>query len=227
MARRRQDHPRRETFAPRLVIMAKSPVAGRVKRRLAREIGDVATVRFYRSALAHIVCRLAADPRWRTYLAVAPDTAVTAPIWPSPRNVARIPQGAGDLGTRMQALFERLPPGPVVIVGTDIPAIRPSHVARAFKLLGHADVVFGPTPDGGYWLVGQKRSPRPVVPFDGVPWSTEDALAATLANLRGKIVAFAPRLSDVDTPEDFSREGKNAERLMPSLGRRPLQPRRA
>ena len=194
--------------------MAKCPVAGRVKRRLARDIGDVAAIRFYRSTLARTVLRLGADPRWRTYLAVAPDTAVTASCWPSPGNVARIPQGAGDLGARMQALFDGLPPGPVIIVGSDIPAIRPDHIACAFKLLARSDAVFGPAPDGGYWLVGLKRSPRRLAPFAGVPWSTDEALAATLANLRGRIVAFAPTLSDVDTREDYRREGNLAERLV-------------
>lgn len=200
--------------------MAKSPVAGRVKRRLARDIGDVAAIRFYRGTLARTVLRLGADPRWRTYLAVAPDTAVTAPCWPSHSGVTRVPQGAGDLGARMQALFDGLPPGPVIIVGSDIPAIRPNHIARAFKLLGRADAVFGPAPDGGYWLVGLKRSPRRLAPFAGIPWSTEEALAATLANLSGQNVAFAPTLSDVDTRKDYRREGKLAERLVPKTARR-------
>lgn len=216
MASRGRSLPSRSSYAPRLVVMAKSPVAGRVKRRLARDIGDVAAIRFYRGILARTVLRLGADPRWRTYLAVTPDTAMAASCWPSLGNVMRIPQGAGDLGARMQALFDGLPPGPVIIVGSDIPAIRSSHIAGAFKLLAGSDAVFGPAPDGGYWLVGLKRSPRRLVPFAGVPWSTDKALAATLANLCGKNVAFAPRLSDVDTKEDYRREGTSAERLIPS-----------
>jgi len=193
--------------------MAKSPVAGRVKRRLAREIGDVAALRFYRTTLAHTVARLGADPRWRTYLAVTPDTSVTAPCWPSSPKLTRIPQGEGDLGQRMQSLFDRMPPGPVVIVGSDIPAIRPAHIARAFSLLVRAHIVFGPAQDGGYWLVGLKRSPRRLVPFAGVPWSTKDTLAATVANVHGQIIDFIPMLSDVDTLQDYRREGKFSERL--------------
>lgn len=200
--------------------MAKYPVAGRVKQRLARGIGDVAATRFYRSTLAHTVLSLGADPRWRTYLAVSPDTTVDAPCWPSSGNVARILQGAGDLGARMQSLFDGLPPGPVVIVGSDIPAIRPAHIIRAFKLLAGSDAVFGPAPDGGYWLVGLKRSPRRLAPFAGVAWSTENTLAATLANLRGRAIAFAPTLSDVDTKEDYRREGTSGERLVPRTARR-------
>jgi rSAM/selenodomain-associated transferase 1 len=200
-------------LAQHLIIMAKRPVAGSVKRRLARGIGDVAALRFYRAMLANTVARLGADPRWRTYLAVTPDTALTEPCWPVPRNVARIPQGHGDLGQRMQNLFDRMPPGPVVIVGSDIPAIRPAHITHAFNLLGRAEVVFGPAQDGGYWLVGLKRSPRRLVPFDRVPWSTEEALAATAANVHGRIVLFTQRLSDVDTMQDYLRERKSSERF--------------
>jgi len=193
--------------------MAKRPVAGRVKRRLAREIGGVAAHRFYRTTLTHTVGRLGADPRWRTYLAVTPDTSAAEPCWPVSRNLTRIAQGSGDLGQRMQNLFDSLPSGPVVIVGSDIPAIRPAHIARAFDLLGRADIVFGPAQDGGYWLVGLKRSPRRLVPFEGVPWSTKDALAATAANVHGRIVLFAPRLSDVDTMQDYLRERKSSQRF--------------
>jgi uncharacterized protein len=195
--------------------MAKRPVAGAVKRRLARDIGSTAATRLYRTALAHTLLRLSSDPRWRTYLAVSPDAALAEACWPSPTSIPRIAQGHGDLGARMQALFDRLPPGPIVVIGSDIPAVRPSHIAQAFKLLGRADVVFGPAKDGGYWLVGKKKSPRRLAPFRGVPWSTERALAATVANLRGQSIAFASTLADVDTGEDYARERHNAERLCP------------
>jgi rSAM/selenodomain-associated transferase 1 len=206
-------------FAPRLVIMAKRPVAGAVKRRLARDIGTTAATRFYRTALAHTLLRLSHDKRWRTYLAISPDAALAEACWPSPPRVARIAQGHGDLGARMQALFDSLPPGPVVVIGSDIPAVRPTHIAQAFKLLGRADAVFGPAEDGGYWLVGKKKSLGRLAPFRGIPWSTERALAATVANLRGRRVAFATTLADVDTGEDYAREQHNAERLCPLFSR--------
>src|SRR3546814_16124850 len=84
----------------------------------------------------------------------------------------------------MDRVMRVLPPGPAVIIGTDIPDIRPRHAAAAFRALGRHDAVFGPAADGGYWLVGLRR--RPTIPraFDGVRWSTEHALADTRANLR-------------------------------------------
>ena len=65
MARPLRGRQRRILLAQHLVIMAKRPVAGRVKRRLAREIGDIAALRFYRTTLANTVMRLGTDPRWR------------------------------------------------------------------------------------------------------------------------------------------------------------------
>jgi rSAM/selenodomain-associated transferase 1 len=202
----------RASFAPRLIVMAKSPRAGRIKQRLAASIGAVSAARFYRSCLAHTLLRLGRDPRWRTLLAVSPDNDVAAPLWP--RGIERLPQGNGDLGMRMQRLFRRLPPGPAIIVGSDIPAISPSDVAKAFKLLGNEDAVFGRAPDGGYWLVGLRRAPRALAPFAHVRWSGPQALADTLRNLEGWRVAFAATLSDVDTEEDYRASRGDFERLI-------------
>jgi len=191
--------------------MAKSPVMGRVKRRLAGEIGAAAALRFYRKSFVHCVQRLGYQARWRTAIAVTPDRDLGARFWP--RGLPCLPQGEGDLGKRMQRLFRRMPPGPVIVVGSDIPAIRPSHVAEAFKRLGGADVVIGPAADGGFWLIGFKRVPGTPSPFAGVRWSGPYALADTLANLKAKRVAFVAALHDVDTGADLKRE-RSAERLI-------------
>jgi rSAM/selenodomain-associated transferase 1 len=214
MARRHARGPRRSSFANHLVIMAKSPLLGRVKRRLGRDIGDVAATRFYRSCLSHTVMRLARDPRWRTVLAVAPDRTVAQNFWPAHGNIVLLPQGEGDLGRRMQRLFALLPPGPAIIIGSDIPAIRPEHIAEAFRLLGQADAVLGPALDGGYWLVGLKARPCLLRPFAGVRWSTPYALADTVANLDGKRVAFAATLCDVDTRQTYLAQNVLAARLV-------------
>ena len=214
MARRHAGRKRRVGYAKRLVIMAKSPDMGRVKRRLARGIGGSAATRFYRSCLAHTLLRLAPDPRWRTVLAVDPGRDVTTRFAPLRKRVALVAQGEGDLGARMKRLFRCLPPGPTLVVGSDIPAIRPVHIAEAFRLLGGADAVLGPAQDGGYWLVGLKRTRRVPAPFAGVRWSGPHALADTLANLKDKRVAVAAPLSDVDTEEDFRLGQACVERLI-------------
>jgi rSAM/selenodomain-associated transferase 1 len=211
MARRKAAAKRGPGYARRLVVMAKRPAMGRVKRRLAREIGAAAALRFYRTSLAHTALRLAADPRWRTVIAL--DSLADGARLPRTR-AAIMRQSQGDLGARMQFLFARLPPGPVIVVGSDIPSIRPAHIEAAFRMLGHADAVFGPAEDGGYWLVGLRRSPRVLAPFARVRWSGPHALADTRANLEGKRVALAPRLSDVDRAEDLRRERGRFGRLI-------------
>jgi len=197
----------------RLVIMVKAPEAGRVKTRLAREIGVVGATFFYRHASSAVVGRLGADPRWQTVLAIAPDTAAGGRYWPA-APVLRRPQGQGDLGRRMQVLFDRLPPGPVVIIGSDCPAVRPDDIAAAFSALGRADAVLGPAPDGGYWLVGEWRSPKSLPAFAGVRWSSERTLTDTMANFATRRVAFVRELADVDTAADLARlNGKAARRV--------------
>jgi rSAM/selenodomain-associated transferase 1 len=210
-------HARAAPFRWRLIVMAKAPVAGRVKTRIANELGTAAAVRFARHSAGALLQRVAADPRWSTTLAIAPDRAASGRFWP--HRVAAGPQGGGDLGARMQRLLERAPPGPAVIVGTDVPLIARAHIAKAFRLLGRHDAVFGPAEDGGYWLVGVRRRPRLLRPFGGVRWSTAHALADTLANLRSLSVAVAllPTLFDVDTAGDLAR-------CAPYFGRRVRAP---
>ena len=76
---------------------------GRVKTRLAAEIGASAATRFARIAAASLIRRLGRDGRWRMVLAVAPDSAIASPIWPA--DVTRVGQGRGDLGARMGRLL--------------------------------------------------------------------------------------------------------------------------
>jgi glycosyltransferase A (GT-A) superfamily protein (DUF2064 family) len=105
----------------------------------------------------------------------------------------------------MQRIFDVCGHGPLIIVGTDIPFVTRETVARAFRQLRGADAVFGPAEDGGYWLVGLRRRPRTLSPFENVRWSSPHALADTLANLRGRNVAFAETLFDIDTLACYRR----------------------
>jgi uncharacterized protein len=196
-----------------LVVMAKLPVAGRVKTRLARALGVTAATRFARHATVAVLQRLAPDPRWQTILAVTPDAAVGNRCWP--RGILRIRQGRGDLGCRMQRIMERLPPGPVAIIGTDIPQVTPALIAPAFRALGHVHAVFGRATDGGYWLVAMRRRPCVLKAFASVRWSSEHALSDTLARLGHVAVAFVATLPDVDDASSFSAASAR-------LGRRVL-----
>ncbi|HEY9163320.1 MAG TPA: TIGR04282 family arsenosugar biosynthesis glycosyltransferase [Magnetovibrio sp.] len=185
-----------------LVLMAKAPRLGTVKSRLAAEVGPVKAWAFYRRCLSDTARKLH-DPRWQCWLMVTPDTAAATLALEGWRTIA---QGGGDLGARMLRPMQTLPPGLVVVVGADIPAMTAEHIAAAFEALGENDWVFGPASDGGFWLVGAKRRPRLVNPFKGVRWSSEHALGDTLANLPdGARVGFVETLNDVDVASDLPK----------------------
>jgi len=182
-----------------LVIFARQPRLGTGKRRLARDIGAVNALRVQRVVLAHTLRRLD-DSRWLTWLAVTPDRSRE---WAARQHIVQ--QGTGNLGDRMAAVARRLSPGPVVIVGSDVPHIAGDDIARAFRALGHCDAVFGPAHDGGYWLVGLRRRPRFVDPFHNVRWSSPHALADTRRNLNGKCVVLLAARHDIDDGASLAR----------------------
>lgn len=180
------------------VVFARVPRLGMVKRRLAREIGDRAALRFHTGTLMRLLRALAADRRFRTVLAATPDRARLR----LPSRIRRIGQGSGDLGQRMEQVFRRFPHRRVAIIGSDIPKAKAGDLAAAFRALGGADAAFGPAADGGYWLVA--LSPRrPARPFAAVRWSTEHALADTVANFTRHRIALLRTLHDVDTAADW------------------------
>jgi uncharacterized protein len=106
----------------------------------------------------------------------------------------------------MRRTLARCLPGPVLLVGADIPALGAEHIAAAFRLLGRHDLVFGPAADGGFWLVGARRRPRLPPLFGRVRWSSPYALVDTLAGLPPWVsVGFAARLEDVDDAASWRR----------------------
>jgi hypothetical protein len=187
-----------------LVIFLKEPRPGRVKTRLGRDIGMTGAAWWFRHQAARLIRRLGRDPRWRTVLAVSPGReGLASRVWPA--RLPRWPQGPGDLGCRMGRALRAMPSGPVIIIGADIPGLRPAHVAEGFRLLGRHDAVLGPAPDGGYWMIGLKRGGRAVPEglFRGVRWSSAHALADTVASLAPLDVGFAAMLRDVDQAADL------------------------
>jgi rSAM/selenodomain-associated transferase 1 len=183
-----------------LVIFVKAPIMGRVKTRLAQGIGKVAAWRFYKKTVTGLLKRVARG-KWKTTLYVSPDEYKGTFF---PKNLEITPQGRGDLGERMQRVFDQMPPGPVVLIGGDIPTIEKHHITRAFDALKTNEMVFGPAEDGGYWLVGMRRNGNRIAPFESVRWSTVHTLKDTVENIDPNVrVAFIDTLNDVDTVDDL------------------------
>jgi len=187
-----------------LAIFAKAPRLGQVKRRLAREIGDVAAWRFQRALLSSLLRVLVRDRRWRTTLWLSPDHRVSTTI--AKLRVLSRGQGRGDLGARMRRAFIGKERGPVVLVGSDIPALGPAQIRTAFQALGRNDLVFGPAKDGGYWLIASARRRGRMPPLKPVRWSSKHALADTRAcfDKRHK-TALLEVLEDVDDGAAYRR----------------------
>ena len=185
---------------PIVIIFARAPRLGTVKRRLAASIGARGALRFYRTMLAATAWPIARDGRWRTLLAITP--AGSRADWTrlAPPRTPRMAQVSGDLGRRMEKALAPFPRA--ILIGSDIPGLGPDDIAAGFRALGRADAVFGPALDGGYWLVGLGPR-RPHRPFAQVRWSSPHALADTMANFRRQRVTLLPPKRDVDTVEDL------------------------
>ena len=193
-----------------VVIFARRPQLGRVKTRLAADIGPVKALRFYRSTLNTVARRLSACAGWVTWIGITPDDTLRRDRL-YPPGVWRLPQGGGCLSERMANCLIGFGQQPALIVGSDIPDIKQRHVAAAFCKLRRNDLVFGPSDDGGYWLIGAAQGARVGNLFADVRWSTEHALADTLANVRpGVRVATLETLSDIDDGASYRvwRHGK-------------------
>ena len=189
---------RRAGAPPRLAILARAPVRGRVKRRLARAVGEDAALDAYRELVASTLDRLAPGRG-----AFAPEIWVDgdAPVVAEWRR--RFPvrvQPPGDLGERMAAAFAA---GARALVGCDIPNLDAAYVEAALARLVDADVVLGPTADGGYCLIAM-NAPAPRL-FADIPWGGAEVLSATIRAAAPLVVRLLPPLWDVDRPEDLAR----------------------
>jgi rSAM/selenodomain-associated transferase 1 len=190
-----------------LGVFVKAPVAGRVKTRLAAELGPRQAAHLYRQ-LGHTVVASCVGPgQYRTVVWFAPrGSRAAVRSWLGDLAVdAFLPQQGADLGARLAAAFAghfQAGAAGVTIIGSDCPGVAGGVVSDAFAALRRADAVIGPTLDGGYYLIALKK-PEPGL-FDDVAWSTPEVLETTLSKARklGLKIAMLPRLRDVDTARD-------------------------
>lgn len=196
-----------------LLIFAREPVLGRVKTRLAADIGPEAALATYRELLALTAAAVAAAQVPATvWLAEAPAASALGvpahadrPEWPG--LTWRVQPAADSLGTRMAHAFaEVFAAGAerVVIIGTDCPGLTADLLKQAFAQLATHDLVVGPADDGGYYLLGMKKLHASL--FANKQWSTAAVLLATLADAEhlGLRVAQLPTLADIDSGSDLA-----------------------
>lgn len=186
-----------------LCIFAKPPVAGKAKTRLVPALGTEGAARLAEAFLRDtwdLACRI---PQ-ATPIIASTDVDLTIALTPTPTIWL---QGQGDLGQRLERIFRRgLERGGFVIaLGADSPGLPVQRLQQAVAALARTDAVLGPCSDGGYYLFGLTRCPAGLLA--GLPWSSAQTLAETLARLREW--NFKPTLLDpwfdVDTPIDLIR----------------------
>ena len=192
-----------------LSVFLKAPRPGYVKTRLAATIGAGRAAELYRAFARDTLAwatRLSACDRRVDYTPLSGENLCRAML-PEGGACSFHPQVDGDLGERLRASFSAMFEGGYercVIIGTDCPTLGPREARLAFRSLESADVVLGPTFDGGYYLVGLRR-PAPGL-FEDIPWSTDRVLDRTLerAAEAGLETRALRTLSDVDSARDLA-----------------------
>ena len=188
-----------------LMIFVKNPVTGRVKTRLAKDIGDEKALKVYQQLLyiTKKICDEVNACRQVWYS----EEIEHGDLWESD-NYSKYKQQGKGLGRRMKHAFEQIferDCGKAVIIGSDCALLKPHHIEDAFRNLETHDVVIGPSRDGGYYLLGMRR----FIPqlFEGKAWSTSDVLEQTLSDCEtlGLSTAVLETLNDVDTKEDWKQ----------------------
>ena len=186
-----------------VLFFVKYPASGRVKSRLAEQIGQDVATDLYKSFVADILTTLHALSVNFKIVFYPPDAEKKFQQWLG-EGYSYIQQTGKDLGQRMKnAFLQAFSDGfdKVVLIGSDIPDLPADYLELGFKALETNDVVLGPSSDGGYYLIGfAKEAFLPDV-FEGITWSSADVLEQTLniLNKHEQRVYLLPQWHDVDT----------------------------
>jgi rSAM/selenodomain-associated transferase 1 len=183
-----------------LIVFVKNNILGKVKTRLAKTVGDNKAFEVYKQ-LVDITeeCSLKVDSDKHIYFS----EKVINSKWV---DELKFVQQGNSLGDKMSNAFENgFKQGyeKVILIGSDLPDISPSIIQEGFDKLEKSEVVFGPAEDGGYYLIGMKKSRKFI--FENKPWSETGLLEITLDELGKQDVSFSllQTLNDIDTFEDL------------------------
>jgi rSAM/selenodomain-associated transferase 1 len=197
-------------FAPLCIgMMARAPVPGRCKTRLARTLGDGPSAALYGAMVQDCLRGWSRVEGARKVVLAAPEhdgvrvlRALSPPEWEV------MAQQGQDLGERLRHALALLSEGgaAVALVDSDSPTVPVATFAERLRALGGGRrALFGPSDDGGYYLVGLGVPERGVL--DGISWSTPEVLDQSLERCRALGLSFEllPRWYDVDDADDLGR----------------------
>jgi uncharacterized protein len=190
-----------------IALFVKPPVPGRVKTRLAKDIGAVAVCSLY-CRLTETVIDQARQSGFQLVVIYDGTTPEQLPASWVASAWRCLPQQGTDLGQRMAAAFSKLfteGAQQVVLIGSDIPDIDHNYLQQAFRMLADHDLVIGPALDGGYCLIAFNRQSFTPTVFSAIPWSTDQVLELSLTRAAGAnlTVGLLPTLQDIDTLADL------------------------
>ena len=183
-----------------LIVFVKNIKLGKVKSRLAKDIGKEAAFNIYKELVKiteNATKNLALDR-----LIYFSDTIIENK-WKGDQKSIQV---GTDLGERMKNAFKKgFEDGyeKIILIGSDLPNISEELILNGFSKLSNNDVVFGPAEDGGYYLVGMSKMNTTI--FENKPWSQSQLLEVTLSELKNNNQQFTllETLNDIDTFEDL------------------------
>jgi len=188
-----------------LIVFQKNEILGKVKTRLAATLGNEEALKIYQILIAHThheIIPIEAD-KYIFYSDFIPGSLES-----NDSVLLHQVQTGNDLGERMKNAFELLfKKGykKVLIIGTDCAALEAKHIQFAIQKLDLVDVVIGPAEDGGYYLLGMKKT----IPnlFTEMEWSTEWVMTETISRLTQANLSYSTieTLSDIDQEEDWDK----------------------
>lgn len=190
-----------------ILLFAKSPVKGRVKTRLAAEIGEELAMALYKCFVEDVFDLVEGVGVSLRLLFHPPDAKADFRDWLGERDFFR-PQAGDDLGERMKNAFENAFAegfSKVVAIGSDLPDLPGDFLRRAFSELESSEAVLGPSSDGGYYLIGFSRESFLPETFENIAWSRDGVFDETLRLLKrhGRRTFLLPVWHDVDTAADM------------------------
>ena len=186
-----------------LIVFTRNPELGKVKSRLAKDIGNVNALEIYKELLRHtneITKNIAVD-KWVFYS----ENIQESDLWETSVFSKKLQKG-DTLGDKMSnAFIEGFDNGyeNIIIIGSDIYDLKSEHINLGFNKLLNFDTVLGPAADGGYYLFGMKTYISEV--FKNKNWGKETVLKNTVSDLEGKkTIYFLETLNDIDVISDIN-----------------------